>query len=66
MDAIFRLIIYTVKKNFRINSSKYLFSDLKFFSSEEQDAVYEMASIILNNAIWLTKHSAYVAAILAE
>lgn len=34
--------------------------------SEEQDAVYEIASIIINNALWLTKHAAYIAAILSE
>jgi hypothetical protein len=34
--------------------------------SEEQDAVFEMISIITNNALWLTKHAAYVAAVVAE
>lgn len=33
---------------------------------EEQDAIYELASIMINNALWLTKHAAYVAAILNE
>ncbi|RNA06800.1 BRO1 domain-containing BROX, partial [Brachionus plicatilis] len=33
---------------------------------EEQDAVYEMASMLFNHALWLTKHAAYVAAILSE
>lgn len=33
---------------------------------EEQDSVFEMLSIIINMAIWLTKHAAYVAAVKAE
>ena len=32
----------------------------------EQDALYELASIIVNNALWLSKHAAYVAAVVAE
>lgn len=30
---------------------------------EEQDAIYEMSSAMINNAMWLTKHAAYKAAI---
>ena len=33
---------------------------------EEQDAYFEMASVVTNHAIWLTKHAAYVAAVLNE
>jgi len=32
----------------------------------EQDAFYEAASMLVNNALWLTKHAAYVAAVVAE
>ena len=32
----------------------------------EQDAFYEAASIITTNALWLTKHAAYVAAVANE
>ena len=32
----------------------------------EQDAFYEIASMLINNALWLTKHAAYVAAVVAE
>lgn len=35
-------------------------------AQEEQDAYFELASMMLNNACWLTKHAAYVAAILNE
>jgi len=33
---------------------------------EEQDAVFEMISMITNMALWLTKHAAYVAAVATE
>lgn len=33
---------------------------------EVQDAVYEMLSVITNNALWLSKHAAYVAATVVE
>ncbi|CAF0957061.1 unnamed protein product [Brachionus calyciflorus] len=46
--------------------SKWTQSLGSYFVHEEQDAVYEMASIIINNALWLTKHAAYIAAILTE
>lgn len=36
------------------------------YTHEEQDATFEMLSIIVNNAIWLTKHAAYVAAVTTE
>ena len=34
--------------------------------SEEQDAMYEMSSIVTTNALWLTKHAAYIAATVIE
>ena len=37
-----------------------------FQQHTEQDAVYEAASLIINNALWLTKHAAYVAAVVSE
>lgn len=36
------------------------------YTQEEQDTVFEMISMIFNNALWLTKHAAYIAAIAAE
>lgn len=36
------------------------------YTFEEQDVTFEMISMITNNALWLTKHAAYVAAITAE
>jgi len=35
-------------------------------SHEEQDSYFEMASMMCNHGIWLSKHAAYVAAILNE
>ena len=37
-----------------------------FINSEEQDAVYEMISILFNNALWLSKHAAFIAATVNE
>lgn len=36
------------------------------YTFDEQDATFEMISMIVNYALWLTKHAAYVAAISAE
>lgn len=36
------------------------------YTYEEQDAVFEMLSMIINVALWMTKHAAYVAAITTE
>lgn len=36
------------------------------FTHEEQDAVFELSSIIINYGLWHSKHAAYVAAVVSE